>query len=546
MEPLRTLGIESRASGECNLDPMSVTNPPKCEYPVLVQARNLGVKSWRNGQTIQKPYRYVPCGQCYHCRRKVVRQRQLQAVLEQKYPHYRSHLDPERQHFFTLTYKDTPMTKPQAHTPGMIWNDFNRDESAFIEKGKELTWYLGPFAGPKKNIRKVDGEPHFFQEINPHDYEDDSEESWPFSKTEITSPFAYDERRDNAWYLEYADNDYAFEHIRYLNERLGWSQGQVEQWISGSYEPVSTLNHPDIQKFVKRLRDWHARTYINPWKLYEKKLSVGPRKNPVTSPKIAREDPLRILWAGEYGGVTDRPHYHLLLFGLHQRDVHKVYELWENYEHNLGHVDPPKFQAITSGASLMRDRAATYQAKDLAKSRHLFQKNPAVFDRHPPRVDGSRRPAIGDGAYDWWLESQIKRKLLDWSFHWKTDLELQARWPNIDLFLLYKFRSFYTQVRVPGKNKRANSFPSPPTWRQRARDAIYPAETDWEQITDIKEKEGTIQADFILFDTEVRKIHEQNISELRERANNAKEKDRERIEQKRSRLIAAGKLRSQI
>ena len=79
---------------------------------------------------------------------------------------------------------------------------------------------------------------------------------------------------------------YDNEHIRYGEKT--------------KYGRYGTLWHPDVQKFMKRLR---------------KHIMLG-RKNGTLS---RDEHKLKYYIAGEYGEAKKRPHYHIALFGLNDR-----------------------------------------------------------------------------------------------------------------------------------------------------------------------------------------------------------------------------------
>lgn len=78
----------------------------------------------------------------------------------------------------------------------------------------------------------------------------------------------------------YCHTENSFLTLTYANDRLPM------MYVSGCQEPVSTLAAVHLQRFLKRLRK-----------------AVAPLR-------------FRFFGVGEYGDVTWRPHYHLILFGM--------------------------------------------------------------------------------------------------------------------------------------------------------------------------------------------------------------------------------------
>lgn len=451
--------------------------PVRCEYPQGIEKQGL--------------FHLVPCGQCRTCRRRVVRSRQGQALLEQNWPVYREHLDPEQQHWLTLTYsdQDIPMTVPKPHPLGKVED----------ERGR-----LRPFRGPFVDSQRI--------EIT------DEGPMW----TTAT-------RSRKAGRLLTCE-ELAEEHRYYLAERFEWSDDDIRDWEHGNYEPRNTVRYGDVQRYLKRLRQAIRR--------------------------VAPERRVRFLASTEYGGVTDRAHCHIALWGLPRQLVELAYDAWEkDYENpSRGHVYPYRLEAILEGASLMRDKAATYQAKDLVKNRRTFSVTPAEYARERPRVQGSQNPPLGDGAFDWWLEHRVGKALAraDETF---PDVE---HVPDFDreLWRCVVVRQNYGQIHVLDPRStppREESFPVMQRWKRRVTTLLgwtdmrgSPIGTVWRRAS--RYLDGVRSQQATLCHTP---NHEGGCKDdylelteaLRERTREAEEREARRIEQKRSRLLAAGKIR---
>ena len=316
------------------------------------------------------------------------------------------------------------------------------------------------------------------------------------------------------------ENDRALEHRMYLSGTLGWSSDQINRWVAGDYEPMQTTRVSDVQRMIKRLRKWH-RKYRS------------------------AESPLRFLWATEYGGVTDRPHAHLIVWGLHPDDATKVHDFWEGYQHGEarnGHVHPYRRDCTLNLASVVKGGAEPYTVKDVPKSRHLTHGNPTIYEQETPRVCGSKSPPIGDGAYPKWLEEQVQPALCKYArkSHWKGE--------ELEVMLTLGLRKIYSVVGVhlgdddKGRPKYER-YPTSERWRDRCRADLGIDDAAWLKATEIQEMTNANETHELRTDGELSELWQSNLEQLRERSREILERDEERKRNKRAELIAAGKLR---
>lgn len=131
----------------------------------------------------------------------------------------------------------------------------------------------------------------------------------------------------------------------------------------------NSLHYPDLQKFWKRLRKTHA--------------------------------PIRYYAVGEYGDITNRPHYHACIFGhafIKNRVILKTepYLLWTNQEltetWGLGHVSVGALTFQTA------QYTASYVTKKLNAKRQYVRIDETTGELVPlvqPRAFMSLKPAIG-------------------------------------------------------------------------------------------------------------------------------------------------------
>lgn len=441
---------------------------PRCEYPQFIQ---------RDRQTV-----VVPCGQCYTCRRGVVRRRQGQAAMEILHPQFRSHVLPEMQHFFTLTYADpAPQTKPVPHELGTV-----------VDESGQVRPYRGPFPKGTGRIRWEDDVP-----------------IWDETGRRVSKRMLADL------------------HADYLEDRLNWSPDQVREWVDGTYAPLDTLVVRHRQNFMKRLRERVARAGL--------------------------PDPIRFLISGEYGGVTDRPHWHLFLWGLPPEMTDVVHDAWSGYQTKdfvPGHVEPSRWECRVHRASVARGKAADYQSKDLVKGRGQLAVSPSMLARTRPHVQGSLKPPIGAAGYPWWFEHRImstvrlaqEEPLPEWFHSYDESVRREA-------YVCWRVRQAYTMLAVSLHGSLEKRYPTTTTWRRRVRadlgwgvDGIQSLESvPWDIATayDLHLRAG----DARFYEGEGRELFDEHVGALRERAEVAQERERRRKEQKRARLVAAGKLR---
>ena len=432
---------------------------PRCEYPL---------RAFIHGHV-----QTVPCGQCYHCRRKIVRTRQGQAVLEQKFPYYPEHADPQSQHWLTVTYAHAPMTKPEPHKLGTV-----------VLADGAVAPFRGPFIGGKSRIALHDGDPYW---------------SAGRRKGELLS-----------------EQDLREEHIDYLMQRLKWNHRQVQSWEEGTYESVPTTRYADIQKYAKRIR-------INQQR------------------KIGSESKLRYMAATEYGLATDRPHFHMAIWGIPLSAVDILYDAWSDQDECMGHINPPRLEART-GATIMRDRAATYQAKDLVKPIRELSLTPELMARERPKVRGSTRPPIGSKAYEYWFKYQIGACLED-----KQIERVKQKFPTADddVAGCILVRENYTVVKTDMPNGSIERFPTPESWRKKVREDLQIPDRVWNEasaavaaarghvheVINTPAKDGGLAEEYDEFK-----------SSLRERSKEKREQEKTRQQEKLARLRAAGRI----
>lgn len=422
---------------------------------------------------------HVPCGHCYTCRRRLVRSRQGQALAEQLHPVYREHMLPTMQHWLTLTYSDdtVPWTTPVPHPLGRVVD----------EDGNDIGPYRGPFVGGKR-----------------------------------TATLSDDQHREAVYGSSWGDREGDFvtpadlrEMHREQLEAWGWSSKDITQWVEGTYKPARTVRSKDAQDFVKRLRrraEYHSNGELT----------------------------IRIIWATEYGGVTDRPHIHVAIFGLPQDLIEHAYEAWP-----YGLVHPPLVEARVSGASLMRDKAATYQAKDIVKGAAHFRRSPADLAREAPRVQGSKNPPIGAGAYPMWLEYQVKPKI-DAAQALVDAGEIPEKYDGDgEVFVTCVAREASNQLTLRRSKFHAETFPVMDHWKGRLRKDLGISDAQWDRAGALMDEWRAATAQ-ILETPEAQgglaEAYHDHQRELRERGRRNQEAEKRRVEQKRSKLIAAGAL----
>lgn len=134
----------------------------------------------------------------------------------------------------------------------------------------------------------------------------------------------------------------------------------------------NTLVKQDMQKFFKRLRKKHK---------------------------------IRVFYCGEYGGETDRAHYHAIIFNyrpqdqeiIARKDGHDVYradsldKIW-----GLGHINyaDVTFSSAAYVAGYTRDKITGKQAQK--HYQYIDPDTGQVIDRTPPFSNCSLKPGIGE------------------------------------------------------------------------------------------------------------------------------------------------------
>lgn len=166
---------------------------------------------------------------------------------------------------------------------------------------------------------------------------------------------------EESWFLTLTYDDL---HLP-LNDYINVETGEITQ------SPIHTVDKQDMQLFMKRLR------------------------------KNSGQD-LRFYGVGEYGDLNHRPHYHIIVFGLHLDDI---YEIRKNKKgHNLYYsklLDKCWKKGIINAAEVNWDTCA-YVARYVTKkmkgkeSKQIYE----YFNIEPPFALMSRRPGIGKNYFD--------------------------------------------------------------------------------------------------------------------------------------------------
>jgi phosphoribosyl-AMP cyclohydrolase len=145
-----------------------------------------------------------------------------------------------------------------------------------------------------------------------------------------------------------------------------------------------TLHKPDLQKFMKRLRRHHEREMLK---------------------KGLEPTPIKFYGCGEYGEKTNRPHYHICIFGYDFHD--RAYHTTTNQEHKL-YTSRTLEKLWTKGHALIGEmtfQTAAYTARYCMKKRkgkdwkQFYERiNPTtgeIVEIQPEFAHMSRRPGIG-------------------------------------------------------------------------------------------------------------------------------------------------------
>lgn len=137
-----------------------------------------------------------------------------------------------------------------------------------------------------------------------------------------------------------------------------------------------TLHKPDLQKYIKRLRNNQRKIFIEDYKtIYPKSKNLNSKLfQKLINKRMKREKPVKYYAVGEYGSQTDRPHYHALIFNLDKRLTDDLGKIWDLGHVKVGTVSPMSINYTTK-----------YMLKDFGKNDW----------REKPFSVMSRRPAIG-------------------------------------------------------------------------------------------------------------------------------------------------------
>lgn len=137
------------------------------------------------------------------------------------------------------------------------------------------------------------------------------------------------------------------------------------------HSPIHTLDKKDPQLFMKRLR------------------------------KNSGQD-LRVYYVGEYGDQNHRPHYHMIIFGLHLTDIYSIKKNKKGNDLYYSHLLDKCWKKGIINASEFNWDTAAYVARYVTKKlkgpsgRKIYD----YFNIEPPFARMSNRPGIGHQYYE--------------------------------------------------------------------------------------------------------------------------------------------------
>lgn len=236
------------------------------------------------------------------------------------------------------------------------------------------------------------------------------------------------------------DNDHAH-FVDFVNPRTG-------QFFSASTKHQATLDKRDVQLFMKRLR------------------------------KMFSDQSVRFYAAGEYGGQTFRPHYHLILFGLclnsgdfvpmgksetgDQYFVHPCFsELWPLGFHSIEPANEYTFKYVASYVTkkLGVHPNKYYLDQGLEPPFSLMSRKPGIGAQylidHPDICDNDRI-VIGTsrGSYEFCPPKYFKRQykeIFPDRYQSHVDVSSKASADRIEAFELKTGLTYTEYLKVPEK-----------------------------------------------------------------------------------------------
>lgn len=125
-----------------------------------------------------------------------------------------------------------------------------------------------------------------------------------------------------------------YRHEKGLSHYLASKKAHYHEW---------SLDVPTMQKFMKRLRNWYYNYQLGNYLLSIGRSDLVPSSFPLVThirlPILERSfllkdfkpKKIRCMYAGEYGDLRQRPHFHSILFGFQFPDLKPIYEKGQEY-----------------------------------------------------------------------------------------------------------------------------------------------------------------------------------------------------------------------
>jgi len=169
--------------------------------------------------------------------------------------------------------------------------------------------------------------------------------------------------------------DWEQEHWLHLTRVKKLSDEQIRRLTEGDYEPEQTINWYRLNRWLRRIH---------------RAFGKAPR----------------YVAAGEYGGITERPHFHVLM-NITPHQLGPVLEMWMDQNEGTTVTDPKLAEWQRNPyCSHLRDleHVGSYVTKDFVKSLHRRIHTASRLIAERPGIRGSKRPALGDGFIPTWLK----------------------------------------------------------------------------------------------------------------------------------------------
>lgn len=221
---------------------------------------------------------------------------------------------------------------------------------------------------------------------------------------------------------------------------LTYSEEEIPQVKISIDWSMNTLKKRDLQSFFKRLRYYQEKELSNA--LYKVKNSI------------------RYYAVGEYGSQGKRPHYHAIVFNLHERMLKNLNGIWKKGFVHVGKVQPASIHYVT-GYVITKNKDL-YEKLGIEVPFAIMSKSPPLgwyyLLRNGEQHENNQKAFLIKEGYRQRLPKFYKDKIFTDEERENIGIIAQNHWLNKEKKMLELKGSDYYRLRISEMRRKTEKF----------------------------------------------------------------------------------------